>query len=342
MSAWDFIFTKVFLRQLAFAAALSVVIIWGALKMLDLYTLHGRTIEVPELQGYQKDEATEILEAHNLRYVINDSIFDEELDKGSVARQNPAPGTEVKRNRTIYLTTVAVLPEMVPMPDLVDLSRRQAISILETHGLVVGQLEYQPDIARNAVLKQKYKDGAIEPGTLVEVGTPIDLVLGEGLGENIAIVPMVLGMTPDQAIRTLNNASLNVGDETYMDEEANEEVKVYLQEPNPVEEPKYLEAGSEVDLYYRSTTEFDFEEYMEQLLSVPIPDLRGMTPQQVEARLERLSLELGLETFDDGSTRENARVYRQEPAYEEGMIIRKEGTIDVWYRPADETDNEDL
>jgi len=341
MSAWDFIFTKVFLRQLALAAALSVAIIWSVLKMLDLYTLHGRTIEVPELQGYQKDEATDILEEHNLRYVINDSIFDDELDKGSVARQNPAPGTEVKRNRTIYLTTVAVLPEMVPMPDLVDLSRRQAISILETHGLVVGQLEYQPDIARNAVLKQKYKDGAIEPNTLVEVGTPIDLVLGEGLGENIAIVPMVLGLTPEQAIRTLNNASLNVGDETYMDNE-DDEVKVYLQEPNPVEAPKYLEAGSEVDLYYRSAAEFDFEEYMEQLLSVSIPDLRGLTPEEVEARLERLSLELGLETFDDGSTRENARVYRQEPAYEEGMIIRKEETINVWYRPADETGNEDL
>ena len=341
MSAWDFIFSKGFLRQLAFVAALSVVIIWGALKMLDLYTLHGRTIEVPELHGYQEDEAAEILEAHNLRYVINDSIFDDELDKGSVARQNPVPGTEVKRNRTIYLTTVAVLPEMVPMPDLVDLSRRQAITLLETHGLSVGQLEFQPDIARNAVLKQKYKDGPIEPGTPVEVGTPIDLVLGEGLGENIAIVPMVLGLTPEQAIRTLNNASLNVGDETYMDDEA-DEVKVYLQEPNPVEEPKYLEAGSEVDLYYRSTAEFDFEEYMEQLLSVPIPDLRGMTPQQVEARMERLSLELGLETFDEGSSQENARVYRQEPAYEEGMIIRKEETIDVWYRPADETDNEDL
>ncbi|MFP4064880.1 MAG: PASTA domain-containing protein [Bacteroidales bacterium] len=341
MSAWDFIFSKVFLRQLAFAAALSVVIIWGTLKMLDLYTLHGRTIEVPELQGYQKEEAAEILEAHNLRYVINDSIFNDTLNKGSVARLNPAPGTEVKRNRTIYLTTVAVLPEMVPMPDLVDLSRRQAITLLETHGLSVGQLEFQPDIARNAVLKQKYKDASIEPETLVEAGTPIDLVLGEGLGENIAIVPLVLGMTPEQAIRTLNNASLNVGEETYMDDEE-DEVKVYLQEPNPVEEPKYLEAGSEVDLHYRSTAEFDFEEYMEQLLSVPVPDLRGLTPQQVEARLERLSLELGLETFDDGSTRDNARVYRQEPAYEEGMIIRKEETIDVWYRPADETDNEDL
>ncbi len=341
MTVWDFILSKVFLRQLAFAAALSVVIIWGVLKMLDLYTLHGRTIEVPELHGHHKDEAADILEANNLRYVINDSIFDDDLEKGSVARQNPAPGTEVKRNRTIYLTTVAILPEMVPMPDLVDLSRRQAISLLETHGLSVGQLEFQPDIARNAVLKQKYKDGAIEPGTLVEVGTPIDLVLGEGLEENIAIVPMVLGMTPEQAIRTLNNASLNLGEETYMNGEE-DDVKVYLQEPNPVDEPKYLEAGSEVNLYYRSTADFDFEEYMEQLLSVPIPDLRGLTPEQVESRLERLELELGLETFDEEATRENARVYRQEPEYEEGMIIRKEKTIDVWYRPAGETENEDL
>ena len=204
MSVWNFVFSKVFLRQLIIAAVLGVFVIWGSLKLLDLYTLHGRSITVPELDGYSKTEAAELLSSMNLRYTINDSVYDDDRSPGSVVMQDPVAGSKVKRNRTIYLTTVAVLPEMVPMPDLTDLSRRQAISILETHGLKIGRLEYQPDIARDAVLKQKFNEGLIEPGTPVEKGTEIDLVLGEGLGENITPLPLVIGMSRQEASRALN------------------------------------------------------------------------------------------------------------------------------------------
>ncbi len=341
MSIWDFVFSRHFLRQLAIAAALGVAIIWGALKLLDIYTLHGHSISVPDLEGYTEQEAGEVLSAKDLRYVINDSVFDDNRPQGSIAWQDPAPGTEVKRNRTIYLTTVAVLPEMVPMPDLTDLSRRQAITILETHGLKVGQLKYQPDIARDAVLKQKYNEGFIEPGTPVEKGTSIDLVLGEGLGENVTIVPLVIGMAREEAISTLNRAALNLGEEVFIDD-AEENLKVYLQDPDPLDEAQYLQAGSTVDLFFRSTDDFDFEEYLEQLLSVPIPKLIGMSPEEVAKVLEESELEPGVEAYEEGASYYNARVYRQKPEYHEGMIIPKGQSIDVWYEPAEETENEDL
>ncbi len=341
MSIWGFVFSKHFLRQLVIAAALGVAIIWGALKLLDIYTLHGHGISVPDLEGYTREEAGKVLAANDLRYVVNDSIFDDNRPEGSIAWQDPAPGTEVKRNRTIYLTTVAILPEMVPMPDLTDLSRRHAITILETHGLAVGQLKYQPDIARDAVLKQKYNEGFIEPGTPVEKGTAIDLVLGEGLGENVTIVPLVIGMAREEAIRALNRAALNLGEEVFMDD-TEENLKVYLQQPDPLDEVQYLQAGSSVDLFFRSTDVFDFEEYLEQLLSVPMPKLIGLTPEEVEKVLEESELEPGVEAYEEGASRDNARVYRQEPEYQEGMIILKGHSIDVWYEPAEETENEDL
>ncbi len=334
MTVWQFLFSRHFLRQLLIAAALGVAIIWGALKLLDLYTLHGRTISVPELEGYSLAEAKEILVSNNLRYVLNDSIYNRDSEPGTIAWHNPVAGTEVKRNRTIYLTKVAILPEMVEMPDLTDLSRRQAITILETHGLAVGQLSYQPDIARDAVLKQKFREGRIEPGTPVEKGTAIDLILGEGLGENITMVPLVIGMKPDEAVRTLNRAGLNLGDEVIMDE-TDENLKVYLQDPDPLEETQYLEAGSHVNLFFRSTDEFDFEEYLEQLLSVPMPDLFGMTPQEVEDTLHQLELKIGMEVFEEGAERDDAKTYRQEPEYQKGMIIPKGESIDVWYEQTD-------
>lgn len=346
MKGWDFLFSRHFLRQLVIAAALGVIIIWGSLKLLDLYTLHGQSIQVPDLEGYMEKEAGEILSSLDLRYVINDSLFDESRPEGSIAWQDPAPKTEVKRNRTIYLTTVAVLPEMVPMPDLVDLSHRHAMSILETHGLTVGRLEYQPDIARGAVLKQKFNEGIIEPGTPVQKGTAIDLVLGEGLDENITIVPVVIGMAREEAIRALNRAALNVGKEAIMDDNK-ENIKVYLQDPDPLDGAQYVQAGSTVDLFYRSTDVFDFEEYLEQLLSVPMPNLLGLSPREVQMILEKSELEIGMEAFEEGASRDNARVYRQEPEYQEGMIIPKGRSIDIWYEPLEEeaeeeTDNEDI
>lgn len=335
MSMWQFVFSKHFIRQIVWASAIGVAIIWGSLKLLDLYTLHGRSITVPDLEGHTEAEAAESLHDLNLRYVLIDSIFDSSREPGSVALQSPAPGTEVKRNRTIYLTTVAALPEMIPMPDLTDLSRRQAISILETHGLTVGQLSYQPDIARDAVLKQMLDTLFIEPGTPVEKGTAIDLVLGEGLGDHMTVVPLVIGMSREEAVRALNRAALNLGEVVNMDDsEAN--LKVYMQDPDPLDEPQYMQLGGEVSLFMRSSDLFDFEAYLEELLSVPMPRLTGLSPAEVETLLEELELQLGMEAFEQDATRDNARVYRQEPEYQEGMILQKGESIDVWYRAVEE------
>lgn len=335
MGMWQFIFSKHFIRQLLWAAAIGVAIIWGSLKLLDLYTLHGRTITVPDLEGHSEAEAAERLYDLNLRHLVIDSIFDASREAGSVALQAPPPGTKVKRNRTIYLTTVAALPEMIPMPDLTDLSRRQAISILETHGLAVGQLTYQPDIARDAVLRQKVDELFIEPGTPVEKGTAIDLVLGEGLGDHMTMVPLVIGMSQEEAVRSLNRAALNLGEVVSLDG-SEENLKVYMQDPDPLDEPKYMQLGSEVNLFMRSTDLFDFEAYLEELLSVPMPRLTGLNPAEVEALLDELELKLGMEVFEQDATQENARVYRQEPEYQEGMILQKGEAIDVWYRAVEE------
>ncbi len=340
MTLRQFIFSKLFLKQLIIAASLAIVIIWIALKVLDIYTMHGHSIRVPDLSGHQAEDAKALLLNKSLRYVINDSIFDNTREPGSIAMQDPSPGTEVKRNRTIYLTTVAVLPEMVPMPDLTDLSRRQAMALLETHGLTVGRIEYRPDIARNVVLEQKYKDGVIEAGAPIAKGTAIDLVLGEGLGDNIAIVPLVIGMTPEDAARTLISSSLNVGAEVFMGD-TTPNPKVYIQEPDPIDETVYLPAGNMVDLFYRSADDFDFEAYLEKILSVPIPYLRGKTPDEVRILLESRHLVVGMETFEHGATRENAIATRQEPLPREGVSMPRGETVDVWYEPLEEIETDD-
>jgi eukaryotic-like serine/threonine-protein kinase len=330
MNLITFLKSKTFRFHLILAIISAIVLLWVSLKLLDQFTRHGRTIEVPDIVGMDREQADQVLERMNLTPVINDSIFDTSREKGSVASQNPAAGSEVKKNRTIYLTTVAILPEMVAMPDLTDLSFRQAQALLQTHGLLVGKLEYVPNIARNAVLQQKFNRGTIQPGTPIEKGTAINLVLGTGEGSSHVTVPLVIGKTREEAIAIINSSSLNIGQEIYLDD-SNENLRVYEQSPDVLKNKLKVEMGSTVDLYYRSTETFDFDEYTQEILGVPTPNLIGKTPWEVFEILESSQLILGEEVFEDNATTQNAKVYKQSPDFKEQPEILKGTQIDIWY-----------
>ena len=331
MSLISFLKSKTFRNHFLVALAAGIALLWFSLKALDVYTRHGRTIEVPNLVDLEKEEAQALLKRMNLRPVINDSIFDDTRERGSVAVQNPAPGAEVKRNRTIYLTVVAMLPEMVAMPDLTDLSFRQAQSLLQTYGLRVGTLEYVPSIARNAVLQQKYNQGSIQPGTPIEKGTAIDLVLGTGEGSNYVNVPLVIGKTREEAIRLINSSSLNIGEEIFLDE-SEENLRVYRQSPNVLQTSRQLAMGSTVDLFYRSEDEFDFDDYRKEVLGIETPNLIGKTPWEVVEILEENMLILGEEVFEDNVSTQNARVYKQEPDFNEQTTVFRGTQVNIWYK----------
>ena len=78
------------------------------------------------------------------------------------------------------------------MPNLVDLSIRQAASLLETYGLRIGQRISVPSIAHGAVIRQLYQGEDIEPGTLIRRGELIDLEVGDGGGEQPMIQDSIM------------------------------------------------------------------------------------------------------------------------------------------------------
>ncbi|MCL2683175.1 MAG: PASTA domain-containing protein [Bacteroidales bacterium] len=98
-------------------------------------------------------------------------------------RHDPAPNATVKRGRKFYVTLVSSMPDMVVMPNLIDLSLRQATSLLESRGLFVGAIIYQSGYFQNAVLDQIYRGQHIPPGERVRKGTYINLIVsGTGQG----------------------------------------------------------------------------------------------------------------------------------------------------------------
>ncbi len=244
--------SKEFLKNLLIIFLIGIVLVAGSFIWLKIYTRHGQTITVPDLSGLTEEEVGIITHSKSLRYEIVDSIFDDDLPRGTVAKQNPNPGSKVKENRRLYLTMNAVNPEKVTMPAVTGVSLRQARAILETYGLTLGKISYKPDIAVNVVLEQRYKDTIAEPGMIVVKGSEIDLVLGKGLSNETTQVPNLSGFNLNLAKEFLADRYLNIGaviyDNTIEDEEDSTMAFIWKQRPE-FEEENVLQLGENVDIW---------------------------------------------------------------------------------------------
>src|ERR1035437_2021372 len=118
---------------------------------LRVYTRHGQALTVPNFIGLTLEEVGRMADQKSLRYEVIDSVFTQGQAPGTVIAQNPSSDTKVKVNRTIFLTINAINPAKIEMPNVVDVSLRQAEAILQTNGLLVGYKHYVPYFAKDNV-----------------------------------------------------------------------------------------------------------------------------------------------------------------------------------------------
>jgi beta-lactam-binding protein with PASTA domain len=246
----SFFNSKTFFRHLFAALIVYSAIIWVILRLISNYTLHGKTIPVPNLKGKKMEVVEKMLQEVDLKFMVIDSVYVAEKPKGSVIEQNPAPGFQVKKSRTVYLTLNAFNPPKVKLPELKDVSLRQATAMLETYGLEVGNLSYVPDFAKDAVIEMEYRGKKITAGTMIVKGEKIDLVLGDGLeGEKIEL-PNFLGLSRKKVIDLLKENKLNIGAEVFdADVTDSSKAKVYRQIP-PFRVGEEIVQGRTVDFFF--------------------------------------------------------------------------------------------
>lgn len=183
---------------------------------LPARTNHGESITVPNLEGIPLEELDEFLTNRSLRYEVNtDSGFSSQYPPLAVLKQFPLPNSKVKENRKIYISLNAKEPPKVRMPQLVDGSVKNAYVVLKSYDLLVGDIRYESDLALNAVLRQLYNGKAIQEGEYVPKGAKIDLVVGDGLGNQVFKVPDLIGLTYEDAEFSIIGSGLKVGDIHY-------------------------------------------------------------------------------------------------------------------------------
>lgn len=199
------------LLHILFPIVALAVVLFGGWFWLRTYTLHGTTARVPDLKGMALEAATAMLAGRELRPMVVDSVYSDELPKGSIVDQDPEAGVDVKPGRKVYVVINASQPKMIDMPKLVDLSKRQAISVLDIIGLKVKELQYKPDPCVDCVIAQLHKGEPLPAGSRIRRGESITLVLGSGESGERVPVPDLLGLTNAEVQMVLNMASLNLG-----------------------------------------------------------------------------------------------------------------------------------
>jgi beta-lactam-binding protein with PASTA domain len=198
------------------------------------------------------EQTVRLAKKSKLRYQIIDSIYTTVVPRGCIAEQNPKPGFKVKKWRNIILTINAFHPEMVAMPNLVNLPKRQALLVVESSGLEVGELKYKPDISIDVVIDQQYKGRNIREGDSLQKGSVVDLILGKGLSNQRTPVPDLLGLKLDPAKSKILGSSLNLGtfvyDNTIKNDSDTLNAIVYKQNPE-FKEDATLQLGSAIYLW---------------------------------------------------------------------------------------------
>lgn len=208
---FKFITHKSFLVNLLVIILLVGILVFLFFSLLGVITNHNESEKVPNVTGKTYDEAKKILETEGFEAGIQDSVYSDTARPLQVIRQSPDVDATVKAGRTVYLTINRAVPPQVEMPDLRGFSIKSAELYLQSLGLKVGDTTYVYDIARNAVKDQQVNGKTITPGTKINMGSSIDLVIGNGVSDIELDVPNLVGITVTEARSLLSSYGLILG-----------------------------------------------------------------------------------------------------------------------------------
>lgn len=169
--------------HLVLAIIISMVIAVVCLIILKSYTRHGREVDMPNFVGQNSVALIDTLLPSDYIIVITDEVYDKTMEPGTIIKQNPEAGEKVKKGRKVYLTVATSEPPTVIMPELRDVSLRQAEIMLNALGLELEGTILKPSPYENAVLEQLHNGRAIAAGTKIKMGDKITLVVGRDISE---------------------------------------------------------------------------------------------------------------------------------------------------------------
>ena len=181
MSFIKFLFSKKFAKQFFYLICIATFLLIISIISLSYITMHGESVEVPNLEGKTLDQVELDLTALNLNFIVLDSArYNPSFKPLSVIDHQPTSGSKVKVNRKIYLTINPSVYNEIVIPKIIRTTIRQATQRLKSSGFVIGKIEYIDDIGKDEIIEISHKGEKINEGDKLLKNSVIDLILGNG------------------------------------------------------------------------------------------------------------------------------------------------------------------
>jgi eukaryotic-like serine/threonine-protein kinase len=183
------------LAALSFLGVIAVIAVTVGLILLN----QPKRIDVPQVVGLGRQEATSKLVQAGFQPAFGDPIVNNECKKDTVADQSPRAGRKADQHSTITLR-MCTGPGQTSVPVLQGLTRENAQRALEQADLVAKFEEVDNEAPAGQVLSSNPS-----AGKTVEKGSSVTVQVSKG---NIVLVPNLIGLTRSQALARLNEVNL--------------------------------------------------------------------------------------------------------------------------------------
>ena len=246
---WKKSFITYIAKHIIVAITILVVLVFAALWGISRYAQHGKTEVLPDLHGMYVEEANAMLRNIEIYPNIIDSVYASGKPLGVILEQIPPAGSIVKRNRSIYLIINSREVRQVPLPDVNDVSYRQADAMIKSVGLKVGSVQYAPSEYKSLVMAVNYAGKTISAGTRLPEGTAVTLVVGHGIAEGAnSIVPSLKGLTLEDARQRIASSAFIIGAIEYDNMSSGNGTNFFIYDQEP-QKGISLPQGSRVDIW---------------------------------------------------------------------------------------------
>lgn len=165
-------------------------------------------VEVPDMVGMKIDEAKKEAAQIGLHLEMqNEGVHHPEIPEGLIISQYPLGGERVRQTRSVRIT-VSLGPAIFTVPDLKNITVREAKVILDNQKLSLGNIE---EVYSDQVPERKIISQLPDAGEEIGVEEQIDIVVSKGVEPLMVKVPNVLGLERENAISLLKNSNFTIG-----------------------------------------------------------------------------------------------------------------------------------
>ncbi|MET9775304.1 Stk1 family PASTA domain-containing Ser/Thr kinase [Streptomyces sp. NPDC006367] len=278
-----------------------ILVLVGAV-LIGKYAIGGGgvgndNVPVPNFVGLTKQEASSQATNADLQVAFTEKPCEDQA-KGKVCSQDQKPSTQVKKDSTVNLVVSTGAPK-VDVPDVEGMTYSEAEAALKEKGFEVEKESKESTETPDTVLSQ---DPA--GGTSREKGSTVTLTVARETSQ--VTVPSLLGLSPADAEKRLNEKGLVLGTQTQEESTAQAEGTIFEQNFAPGTD---VDRGSTVNVKIaKAPAEEKFA--MPKVTQIPVGQAKQILAQH-GLQLDKV----------EGSGDDNAMVVASNP--QEGQEVKK-------------------